>query len=102
MNIDFSKIITREAIEESERQSRMTPLTPRKFRDALVDAGIMPDDVTVAIGLITDPKERAKALNAWEYPTEFTRTDPLIDQIGAMFELTSDDIDAMWLEASKP
>lgn len=48
---------------------------------------------------IPDEKQRAKALNAWEYPTQFTRTDPLIDQIGAMFSITPEQIDAMWQQA---
>lgn len=57
----------------------------------------MPDQITAAIGEITDEKQRAKALNAWEYPTKFTRTDPLINQIGAIFGFTPEDIDIMWL-----
>lgn len=82
-----------------ELRAQMPPLTPRQFRDALIDADIMPDQVTAAIGQIPDVKHRAKALNAWEYPTQFTRTDPLIDQIGAMFGLSPDDIDVLWLGA---
>lgn len=58
------------------------------FRDILIDANIMPDDVTAAINQIADVKTRAKAFNAWEYPTQFIRTDPLIDQIGEFFNLT--------------
>ena len=82
-----------------ELRALMTPLTPRQFRDALIDHDIMPDDVTAAIGQIADVKERAKALNAWEYPTQFDRTEPLIEQIGAIFNLTPDDIDDMWQTA---
>lgn len=80
-------------------RTQMQALTPRQFRDALVDADIMPDDVTNAISQIPDEKQRAKALNAWEYPTKFTRTDPLINQIGSMFSLTPEQIDDMWLGA---
>lgn len=94
--IDFSKVITAEQRAENERIARMTPLSPRQFRDALVDNDIMPDEVSSAINQISDEKQRAKALNAWEYPTQFTRTDPLIDQIGAVFSLTPEQIDAMW------
>lgn len=56
----------------------------------------MPDDVTAAIQQIEDMKERAKALNAWEYPTQFDRLEPLIEQIGAVFNLTPERIDDMW------
>lgn len=82
-----------------ELRAAMPVLTPRQFRDALIDADIMPDHVTAAISHLTDEKQRAKALNAWEYPTKFTRTDPLIDQIGTIFSLTSEQIDTMWREA---
>jgi hypothetical protein len=39
-------------------------------------------------------------MNAWKYPTQFTRTDQLIDEIGAMFSLTPEAIDVMWNAAS--
>lgn len=84
-----------------EKRAAMPPLTPRQFRDALVDSDIMPDDVTGAINQIADPKARAKALNAWEYPTEFLRTDQLLEQIGASFDLSPDAIDAMWAAATQ-
>lgn len=83
-----------------ELRAIMRPLTPREFRDALIDNDIMPDQVTVAINQIADDKARAKALNAWEYPTQFTRTDPLVDQIGTIFGLTPEKIDKLWTEAS--
>ena len=83
-----------------ELRAMMPELTPREFRDALIDVDIMPDHVTAAIGLIPNAKQKAKALNAWEYPTQFTRTDPLIDQIGNMFNFTAQQIDEMWRVAS--
>ncbi|WP_273727464.1 hypothetical protein [Brucella gallinifaecis] len=83
-----------------ELRAQMPPLTPRQFRDALIDHDIMPDDVTAAINQIADAKDRAKALNAWEYPTQFVRTEPLIEQIGAIFSLTPEDIDDMWRQAT--
>ncbi|OEI84348.1 hypothetical protein BR10RB9215_C11150 [Brucella sp. 10RB9215] len=80
----------------AEKRAMMPTRTPREFRDRLIDNNIMPEDVTAQINRISDPKLRAKALNAWEYPTEFSRLDPLIDEIGAMFGLSPEDIDAMW------
>lgn len=84
-----------------EKRSAMPALTPRQFRDALIDNDIMPDEVTAAINQIADPKARAKALNAWQYPTEFLRTDQLLEQIGASFSLSPDAIDAMWATATR-
>lgn len=97
--IDFSKIITAEQRAENERLSRLIPLTPRQFRDALVDAGIMPADIEAAISNIPFDNEREKALNAWNYASVFDRNDPYIDMIAAMFDLSGDDIDSMWLNA---
>ena len=84
-----------------ERRAAMPALTPRQFRDALIDNDIMPDEVTAAINQIADLKARAKALNAWEYPSEFLRTDQLLEQIGASFSLSPDAIDAMWTAATQ-
>ena len=89
-----------DVMSTAEKRAAMPPLTPRQFRDALIDSDIMPDDVTAAINQIADPKARAKALNAWEYPTEFLRKDQLLEQIGAAFNLSPDAIDAMWTAAT--
>lgn len=89
-----------QAPSSEELRAVMRSLTPREFRDALIDADIMPDQVTAAIEQMPDPKARAKALNAWEYPTQFVRTDPLVGQIGSIFGLTPEAIDALWIEAS--
>lgn len=79
----------------------MPDKTPREFRDILIDEGKMtdaiPDEVTVAIQQIPFDKERAKALNAWQNPTMFSRSDPYIDMIGAMFGYTPEDIDRLWI-----
>lgn len=85
-----------EPLTPEEIRAQMLPLTPRQFRDALIDHDIMPEAVTGAITQIEDEKERAKAMNAWEYTTSFIRTDPLIDLIGDAFGLSPEDIDEMW------
>lgn len=83
-----------------QKRALMPVKTPREFRDILIDEGVLtdavPDEVTIAIQQIPFDKERAKALNAWQNPTMFTRTDPYIDMIGAMFGLTPEDIDLLW------
>lgn len=97
--IDFSKVITAEQRAENERIAKLIPLTPRQFRDALVDNGIMPDDIESAILNIPDDHSREKMLNAWNYAIIFDRNDPYIDIIAGMFDLSGDDIDSMWLNA---
>lgn len=98
--IDFSKVITAEQRAENERIARLTPLSPRQFRDSLVDAGIMPIDVTTAIDNIPDDVTREKMLNSWNHAVSFDRFDPYINIIGSMLNLTPSDIDEMWLSAT--
>lgn len=83
-----------------EERLHFRALSPREFRDALIDNDILPNQVTAAIETIPDEKARAKALNAWEYPLEFIRTDPLIETIAQAFGLSPEQIDAMWREAT--
>jgi hypothetical protein len=91
-----------EPVELTPEQKRalMAPLTPRDFRDALIDNDIFPEDVTAAIQEIPDAKARAKALNAWEYPLEFRRDDPLVDQIAASFGMMPEAVDDLWQQAT--
>lgn len=84
-----------------ELRAKLPALTPREFRDILIDNNIMPDDVTAEILRIPDLKTRAKTLNAWEYPVEFNRTDPHVDIIGAGFGLSPLQIDKMWSDGLK-
>jgi len=79
----------------------IVPLTPRQFRDGLLDAGIMPDEITAKINEIPFDIEREKALNAWNYASMFYRDDPYIDMIAAMFEMTPEQVDTLWLKAQK-
>lgn len=85
-----------------ELRAKLRPLTPREFRDALIDNNIFPEDVTAAIQEIPDAKARAKALNAWEYPLEFRRDDPLVDQIAASFGMMPEAVDDLWQQATAP
>lgn len=84
-----------------ELRAKMPDKTPREFRDIMIDEGVLtdtvPDEVTVAIQQIPFDKERTKALNAWQNPTMFSRSDPYIDMIGAMFGYTPEDIDRLWI-----
>lgn len=82
-----------------EKRAQFPNLTPVQFRNALVDNGIMPDQVTEKIMTIPFDIEREKALNSWNYPTMFIRNDPYIDMISAMFDLTPEQVDVMWMDA---
>lgn len=83
-----------------EVRAAMPAKTPREFRNILVDLGLKISDITNAINSIPFEKERGYALNAWEVMTVATRTDPYIDMIGAMFNISPTEIDYAWLHGA--
>ena len=82
-----------------EIRAAMPPLTRRQLRLGLLQNNISTDDIEAAIAAIEDPTERAAAQIEWEDATQYLRTHPLIEQIGAALELTPEQIDAMWMAA---
>ena len=76
------------------------PITPRQLRLALLGIGIAPNDVETALNQLDEPQKTA-ALIEWEYALEVKRDHPLIGQLAAVFEKTSADVDALFLQASE-
>lgn len=76
-----------------------SPLTARQLRLGLVSNGISLSQVEEAIDAIEDQKDKEVAQIEWEYASTFDRYHPLIEQVGGALELTSEQIDTMWLEA---
>jgi len=74
-------------------------VTPRQIRLALIDRGIMPEQITAMLEAIEDVTLRAKSLAEWEYAQTVRRDHPLISQLGESLEFTSDDVDALFREA---
>lgn len=79
----------------------LPPLTARQIRLGLLQNGISTTTVEAAIDAIPDEVEREAAKIEWEYASQFLRTHPLIDQIGAALDLTPEQMDAMWEAASE-
>jgi hypothetical protein len=77
----------------------LPPLTARQLRLWLLSRDITGAMVTTAIQVLPG-QERAVAEIEWEYATEYLRSHPMIDQIGAAFELTPELIDAAWPDAA--
>lgn len=75
------------------------PLSARQLRLGLVMNGISLAQVEAAIAGIEDEQARTAAQIEWEYASQFLRTHPLIDQIGAALGLTTEQIDTMWMSA---
>jgi hypothetical protein len=69
-------------------------ITPRQARLKLLEVGLL-DDLEAVI-----TTNRAWQIE-WEYATEVKRDSPLIDAVASEASLTSDQIDQMFIEASK-
>jgi hypothetical protein len=69
-------------------------ITPRQARLKLLEVGLL-DDLEAVI-----TTNRAWQIE-WEYATEVKRDSPLIDAVATQAGLTSDQIDQMFIEASK-
>ena len=75
-------------------------VTRRQFRIALVLAGIDLDDVEVVLNGIEDPVERAIALIEWRDALTFKRNHQLIISFAPLFNLTSEDLDNLFINAA--
>lgn len=71
-----------------------TSITPRQARLKLLEVGLL-DELEAII-----TTNRAWQIE-WEYATEVKRDSPLIDAVATQAGLTSEQVDAMFTEASK-
>jgi len=76
-------------------------VTARQLRLALVAKGISQDSISSSIAAIPNAIEKANAQIEWEYATVFERAYPLIAQIGTALNLSSDQIDQLFIDAVK-
>lgn len=76
-------------------------VTPRQFRLALIDTGILPTQIESALNNIEDEIEKAKALTEWEYALSFDRSHSLIVAIADQLNVSEEDIDDLFREAAK-
>lgn len=74
-------------------------VSPRQLRLALIDAGVLPDQVTATIAAISDPTMKAKAMTEWEHATFYDRSNLTVSAIGAMVGLSSAQIDQLFVVA---
>lgn len=71
-------------------------LTPKQLRLGLIAAAILPEQVEDMINAIANVTERSIARVQWEYTTQYDRNHPLVLQLAAGFNLTSEQVDSMW------
>lgn len=76
------------------------PITAKQIRLALLGAGVSLDMIESAINELPEPS-RSYAKVTWEYATIFEREHPMIEGLGTQLGLTSEQIDGLFIEASK-
>lgn len=69
-------------------------------RSVLIDAGLL-DDVDAYIAAIPDPVLQKKAKAKWEYSNTVQRHDALLAGLASSLGLTEEQIDEMFIAASK-
>ena len=98
--------MTQEQIDDAEAAANAPAppavpesVTPRQIRLALIDRGIMPEQITAMLEAIEDAVLRAKSLAEWEFASAVRRDHPLIAQLGGALQFTSADVDDLFREA---
>lgn len=72
----------------------------RQAREILIVKGLF-EQVQSYIESIEDPTQKAIILNYWEYSTVFERRNPTVLQMSEMLGLSSEQLDELFIEASK-
>lgn len=72
----------------------------RQAREILIIRGLF-EQVQSYIESIEDPTQKAIILNYWEYSTVFERRNPTVLQMAEMLGLSSEQLDELFIEASK-
>jgi hypothetical protein len=85
---------------EEDPRIFMRTLSARQLRLGLLSANITPTQVLAVIDGLPEGVEKETAKIEWEYATEFRRTHPLIETVGAALNLTPEQIDTLWNAAA--
>lgn len=75
-------------------------ITVRQAREQLIKLGLI-TQVQTSIDSIVDPMQKAIVQNYWEYSIDFKRDNELLIGLASSLGLTSEDLDTMFIEASK-
>lgn len=93
-------------IEQAEADFRLarakvSEVTPRQFKLALLGAGITPDNVESALSTITNDIVRIAAQIEWREASVFKRSHPLVAQVGLLLSADEKMIDELFLAAEE-
>jgi hypothetical protein len=75
-------------------------VTQWQFRMALIAAGILPSDITLALSAIEDEAARETALTDWTHAATIRRDHPLIASLATQLGKTSKEVDAIFAAAA--
>ena len=75
-------------------------VTPRQVRLALLASGVTEEMINASIDAFEEPL-KSQAIIAWEYSTVFFRSNPLIAFVQAALQWTDEQVDDLWISASK-
>jgi hypothetical protein len=84
----------------NESQVVIVPFSvkPRQLKTAIVLSGITLEDVDLAINSIQEP-DRTIAKIAWEYSIEFERNHQMVESVATILNLTSEQVDEIYILA---
>ncbi len=74
-------------------------ITMRQAREVLIRAGLI-DSVTPMLEAITEPLERAIAINYWERSNTVQRRNPFVLTLGPALGLNAAQIDALFIQGA--
>jgi hypothetical protein len=77
-----------------------TEVTPRQIKQALVLNGVTLASIEAALDTLSEPTKSLAKIE-WEYSISFHRNRALVNQMGQMLGWTSQQLDDLWVFASK-
>ena len=84
--------------KEAERLKQFTPLTRRQFRLTLLENGLL-ETIESKIDQIEDPKQKSRIQIEYLESEKFERQSESVAYMVEMLDLTTEQVDAMWLHA---
>lgn len=80
-------------------QQNIASVTSRQIRLQIVLAGLSLQNITDAISQLPEP-DKSLALIEWEYATQYDRNHALVDTVGLILGLNSQQLDELWKSAA--
>lgn len=86
------------AIYAAPPTSVFKPVSPKQLRQALVLGGVTMETVDASLSSLPEPTSSLAKIE-WEYGLEFRRDSELLLDIQNLLNLSSEDLDSLWILA---